>query len=76
MSRGLYQTSTAANKYNFITPMVLSDLHQISSIQQTTYSHMHDAEETKIFSPINPCVEYEANLRQGHEKTKLTLKTA
>ena len=32
LPRSLYQTHQGG-KYNFITPMILSDLHQISSIQ-------------------------------------------
>ena len=34
-ARSMYQTHQTG-KYNFMTPMILSDLHQISSIQQQT----------------------------------------
>ena len=30
-TRSLYQSNQINNKYNFITPMILSDLHQISA---------------------------------------------
>lgn len=41
LPRSLYQTHQGG-KYNFITPMILSDLHHISSIQQTAGSVPYD----------------------------------